>query len=657
MFIRTAALAFLALISPFVSAFGQGALDPSEVYLQAHLLLQRAGKLEQTREYVKAYQKCLEANRVYEEIQTNWPAWKPDMVVMRKTSARAQFQKYEKLVKDLGLLDQINNNDALPQRSATPKFGSPKRTRPNGAARPPRTTRNRFRFLENQVAQLRNERNQLLSKLQAKQFEGRDANRALMQSQHEVNRLHDELSKTQAELDGLNGKGVGALRDQVEKLKNQLATATSSLKEANDRTSAVLSNLETANNTIAELRIREEELTEQRDEMAAIVKGLETGEASGGLVRENIQLREKLNATRAKLDDLRLDKAEADQEIFTLRQEVTDLRTELAAVQAENEVYEQRIQALENNLTDTDQALQFNPPAFDNVAAREENALLREIIQKQLKQQTHRKIGKEMVLSLLQELESGSDELLAKIEDLSKELPLTERERAVLKADGSVSGGNATIGVLPSVGGHSIKARIERYAESAAFNFEQGRYEKAVARYEGILQFAPQDIDTLCNLGVTHIRLNQLEKAKEQFEKGLLADNTHARCHYLLGVTAFHLEELEAATESFRRATESEPANADYHHFLGVAYLYRNILDEAETALKQSLELRRRFPNAHYNLALVYTRQDPPNMALVSEHYLEAKKQGMEPDLQIESNLREHEVTGAKPTSNLLPNS
>ena len=642
---RLFALCLTLVCSLFITPLNskaQDSLDPSEVFLQAFLLLKRSHKAEALRDYTTAAQKCQEASDMYDSIRRRWPSWRPAMLNNRRMKVRQDLQRYLARVAEMGLPTKSSSDLTLPQHSTTNSTGiNTTRTPPNSIARTPRTAspQARFEMLEKEVARLRNERQQLLRKSGDQQKRTREANDALATAQQQVERLQRTLTQTQAEMARLDKADAATLANQVDELKKQLGNATKSLAEANERTKAVIAEFNVAQETIAQMEVEREELIGQRDEMVAIINGLQTDGSTGQLVTDNIRLREQLNATQAKLDEMQLDKAESDAEIAALRQEVSDLRQQLAQVQAENETYKTRLSELQGTLDDTDQELAFNPPSIGNAEARAENELLRNVIVRQLKQQTHRKKMRELIMGELRELESGSDSLLAQIDKLAADVPLTRTEQAAVESSSLlIATGDAAS--YPIVDNEPAEKKIARYAEAAAFNFEQGRFESAQNHYEEILNFAPDHVETLCNLGVIKIRLNELEQAKMDFETAIEADDSHDRCHFMLGVTHYHLADLDAAVIALNKSIELDPKNADYQHFLGVVHLERADWTAADAALQSALELRPRFPDAHYNLAALKLRLTPPDIDAAQRHYLTAKKQGLTPNESMERRFR-----------------
>ena len=196
---------------------------------------------------------------------------------------------------------------------------------------------------------------------------------------------------------------------------------------------------------------------------------------------------------------------------------------------------------------------------------------------------------------------------------------------------------------VPTVGDEQLDRKIARSAEAAAFNFSQGRYESAEAHYDDILKFVPQHVETLCNLGATKIRLNQVKEARNLFERAILSDDKSGRAQWMHGVACFYLEESETAVASLKKAMEIEPNNPDPPFFLGIVHLGRADAAAAVTALQTAVDLKPRDPLFQFNLALALVSQTPPDLRGASQHYGEALRHGLKPDEKMEDLFRNYQ--------------
>ncbi|MGY8690286.1 MAG: hypothetical protein ACKVHP_21435, partial [Verrucomicrobiales bacterium] len=392
-------LALLA-IAP-VESQAQTELKPDDVFVQAFMLLRKVRSLEATWDYSGAAAKCQEASEMYDSISKKWPRWKPEMLEARRLKVRQDFKRLQQRAAEES---SVSNRLDLPQPSEPGPGFRLGTTRPGAIPSKPRpaTPRQKFEMLEREVERLKADRARLLRQGQEQQDNSTAANRALGKMREDVGRLQALLFLAKEKLGQLEGSGVVALKAQVDTLKEQLDLATDRLKEQNQSTGSVIAEYEKGQQTIAKLSQDVEEITQQRDEMAAIIKGLQTGESSGQLIMENMRLREALNVAQARVADLELNKLESETEIAGLREEVSLLRMELATVKQENEALKERLLDFRGSLDETEQELNFNPPSIENETARQENELLRQVIARQLKKQTLRQQGRDLFIAELQ---------------------------------------------------------------------------------------------------------------------------------------------------------------------------------------------------------------------------------------------------------------
>lgn len=631
----------LCLVTATITgAHAQRELKPGDIFLQGHMLLQEARRHEDALNYELAAAKSREASEMYDSIALKWPTWQTEMLDNRRKKVRRDYARYQDLA-----LDQKNVDDmGLPQRSpGGPGIAVKPRSRPGVIAPLPRaaTPRQKYQQLQREVDTLRESRNKLITQSQEQQSHTMASNRALGKERERVAQLETQLANAQVELKRLDGVGVVALKNQVEALTKQLETATAGLTEANKQNREFLAEFERIENERQQMSLQLEEVTRQRDDMTAIIKGLQTGDSTLALATENSKLREMLNVAQRRVDELELDRLENEAEIASLKEEVSQLKMELVLLKNENAEAQQRLVDMQALLDGNAQQSTFNPPSVQDEAVRQENEVLREIIDRQLKQQKFRQEKREIVIAELEALEEGSDELIAQIDSITAEAPLTDEQKAVVQRAGAATMAVAQLARLSSeVGNEAVDRKISRYAEAAAFNFEKERFEEAQLHYAEILDFAPRHMETIYNLGVTKLKLNDVEEAQRLFERGSLLEPTNDRVHYMLGVCCYYMDAVDDAIMAVRKAHELNPGASDATGFLGLIYYFRGDLEEAVVALQSAVELAPREPRWHYNLCLALGRQASPDLARSFKHYEEAKKLGLQPDDRMEETFR-----------------
>ncbi len=633
-------LVLCLVTATLTGAHAQRELKPGDIFLQGHMLLQEARRHEDALNYELAAAKSREASEMYDSIALKWPTWQTEMLDNRRKKVRRDYARYQDLA-----LDQKNVDDmGLPQRGpGGPGIAVKPWSRPGVIAPLPRaaTPRQKYQQLQREVDTLRESRNKLITQSQEQQSHTMASNRALGKERERVAQLETQLANAQVELKRLDGVGVVALKNQVEDLTTQLETATAGLTEANKQNREFLSEFERIENERQQMSLQLEEVTRQRDDMTAIIKGLQTGDSTLALATENSKLREMLNVAQRRVDELELDKLENEAEIASLKEEVSQLKMELVLLKNENAEAQQRLVDMQALLDGNAQQSTFNPPSVQDEAVRQENEVLREIIDRQLKQQKFRQEKREIVIAELEALEEGSDELIAQIDSITAEAPLTDEQKAVVQRAGAATMAVAQLARLSSeVGNEAVDRKISRYAGAAAFNFEKERFEEAQLHYAEILDFAPRHMETIYNLGVTKLKLNDVKEAQRLFERGALLEPTNDRVHYMLGVCCYYMDAVDDAIMAVRKAHELNPGASDATGFLGLIYYFRGDLEKAVVALQSAVELAPREPRWHYNLCLALGRQASPDLARSFKHYEEAKKLGLQPDDRMEETFR-----------------
>ena len=634
---------FLVLIlvaATLTGAHAQRELKPGNVFLQGHMLLQEARRFEDALNYEAAAAKCREASGMYDSIALKWPTWQTEMLDKRRKKVRTDYARYQNLAleqRDEGGMD-------LPQRGqGGPGLAVNPRRRPGAIAPLSRaaTPRQKYQQLEREVEALRESRNKLIKESTEQQSHTIAANRALGKERGRVAQIERQLATAQEELDRMEGVGVVALMNQVEDLTAQLDAATEGLTKANDQNRTLLTEFERIENERQEMSLQLEEVTRQRDDMTAIIRGLQTGDSTLALATENSKLREMLNVAQQRVDELEFDKLENEAEIASLKEEVSLLKMELALLKKENADAKERLLNMQALLDGNVQQSTFNPPSVQDEAVRQENEVLREIIDRQLKQQKFRQEKREIVINELEAWAPGSDEWIAQIDSLTAEAPLTDEEKAVVQREGATTMAVAQLaGLSLEIGNDAVDRKISRYAEAAAFNFEKERFEEADLHYAEILDFAPKHMETIYNLGVTKLKLNDVKEAQRLFERGSLLEPTNDRVHYMLGVCCYYMDTVDDAMMAVRKAQELNPNASDATGFLGLIYYFRGDLEKAVVELQSAVELAPRDPRWHYNLCLALGRQASPDLARSFKHYEEAKKLGLQPDDKMEETFR-----------------
>ncbi|MDP2921542.1 MAG: tetratricopeptide repeat protein [Candidatus Omnitrophota bacterium] len=150
--------------------------------------------------------------------------------------------------------------------------------------------------------------------------------------------------------------------------------------------------------------------------------------------------------------------------------------------------------------------------------------------------------------------------------------------------------------------------RIAAYHAMAKIYEGQGMEEKAVDEYKKVLDFYPNDIFTLRQLGLAYVNSGSLEKAEDAYKNilGIAPNNIDVRV--ALGDALFHAGRVTDAEQQYLKSTEI--AATDIRAFFALGRLYRkeNRLNEAELIYKKAIEFSPQ--NAELHLAIASLKED-----------------------------------------------
>ena len=88
-----------------------------------------------------------------------------------------------------------------------------------------------------------------------------------------------------------------------------------------------------------------------------------------------------------------------------------------------------------------------------------------------------------------------------------------------------------------------------------------------------------------------------------------------------LGIVYYQLGQNDAAIDALERSIALDPNNVYSHDYLGCACSQKGWEEVAEKEFRKAIDINDDFPDAHYNLAIVYAMQKPPALALARREY------------------------------------
>ncbi len=146
------------------------------------------------------------------------------------------------------------------------------------------------------------------------------------------------------------------------------------------------------------------------------------------------------------------------------------------------------------------------------------------------------------------------------------------------------------------------------FAELGAALLGQERLDAAQAAYERHRAFAPEDAETLLQLGYLAWRRGDAAESEALLREALALDPALRRAHHFLGLTALRRDDLAGAEAAFRRALEGDPDFAEAWFHLGKIELRRGNPEAAARHIERAVESAPGYAEAYYQLAFARRR-------------------------------------------------
>ncbi len=339
---------------------------------------------------------------------------------------------------------------------------------------------------------------------------------------------------------------------------------------------------------------------------------------------------------------LKSDAARKDQEIASLRTQVTTFQGELATLREQSGGYQKKMAELVLQLKNLQEAKPGMSPEL-----AQENATLREIVMRQLSAQYRQQQAKNLVISELQKMEGVSPDLLAQLTELKNDrLTLTADEEKIFTdpAVREMLGNNGIQGTLIA---RASKPESPKPADSvdvllgkANEAFSSQHFSDASALYKEALEIDPKNTTALVGLGYSSEREKNYPEAEAALKKCLIYDPKNEMASFHLGVTYFKQDRWNDAMSFFEKNLTNNPKNARSRHYLGIIATKLNFLDRAEREFRAALSIDPSYGEAHFNLAVLYATGNPPQWDKARTEYEQAIKKGVPPDESLESLLK-----------------
>jgi pentatricopeptide repeat protein len=370
--------------------------------------------------------------------------------------------------------------------------------------------------------------------------------------------------------------------------------------------------------------------------MANLLKLNEAGRIQD-LIEQNMSLAKNLREANEKVDRLnRESNADKDATIDALR-DLAIAKSQINGLHQEKREQEKRLAELESRLRSEESSLASGQVAADPA----EVAVLRDIIQRQLRIQERRRQARDLLVEAARAL-GAKDERLAKAIELfdGQEIALTPEEQKLVagtRVDGEFispfARDRGTVGRATSELNRDI-AVFERTAEKS---FLQGRMLPTRELFQMILEQHPGHTPSLCKLGVVHLKLEEPAAAADSFRRAVELNPENPYAFRMLGYAMMRMGDLPAAEQSVRRAVELAPNDVKSQMLLGALCFRLSRLDDAVSHFKAAISAEPVLSEPYYNVALIYLRQG--RLEDANEFYQQALERGAVPDPALEEKL------------------
>jgi len=452
-------------------------------------------------------------------------------------------------------------------------------------------------------------------------------------------------------------------------VKKESVPATPASEASSDDPSALRQKIIQLTGDLESARTELKQAKADLDQALADKKGLQERLSSGAsgdanvaaLQQENSSLRAKLVSTEESLR--KAAGGDVAGEMASLRGQVDSLEKKLAEANSKSAELARANDDYKKQITDLTGKLQMAGTAgkSDSTLAKE-NAMLRSILDRQLKEQARREAARRLVLDEFKNLAVSTEALKTQMEVLSSPLvALSDEEQNMLKVSApslvapepsapaatAATGGTATLSSAAekpaSPESYAEKPRIpdefkETAAKATAF-YNEKKFDEAAAAYQQILDKYPQSIYALSNLGVVRFQQQKYPEAEKVLREAVRVAPNDSFSHSVLGIVLVQQEKYDDAIQILSRAVALDPNDAKTRNYLGISSSRKGLAEAAEQECRKAIELDDSYGDAHFNLAVIYATQNPPAKELAKRHYNRALELGVPKDQELEKLL------------------
>ncbi len=627
--------------------------DAGDLYFKGYLQFTEAERMEKAGDLQNSYQKLVQAQQNIGSVARNSPGWQPEIVSYRLKMIEQAMQRLSGAA-----VTAVPSNPIVPPSTTG---GTPLPTAPalTGIANPLDIINQQFQALQKQNAEMQSKlklyEDGYTNALRERQKSEQDRV-VLSQQLQDINQRMDKLAKDAA------AKITGA-EQQLQKLQNE-SKMVSDMLASRDR------QLEEKDKTIASLENEKKALLDRQKQMADDIASLKANstktEDYSKIMAENTKLKQELEVTRKQVDTLQASGEKKDVEIAALKTQITGIQSDLAKLRQENNVYQSQVADLTVKLKELDAGSSSGPSS----KLAKDNAMLRNIIMRDLRQQERQRQAKELVIAEMKKMEHTSTQMMENLEEMtSAKIILTLDEEPLFTAPQlkEIIDANGVRATLMAVSGKTKDAREKSGStpgkekpKPAATSSEgkiladaikaqqKGDLKSAEQFYQDALRANPKNTSVLISLAALKQQQKKYDDAKVLLQKSLVYDPENHLALYRLGICHFQQGNLPEAMSGFEKSLAKNGENARAHHYLGIIASRMNNHQRAESEFKQALAIDPNDGDAHFNLAVLYATSNPPDWLAAKKHYQDALERGIKSDTTLEKLLHKDDSTAGE---------
>lgn len=655
--------------------------DPSELFLNAYMSVQAAERLEHDGSQRQALEKYRTAATVLEQVQMRFPNWQPLIVEYRKKRTTENIARLEQQLgvppsvavppppttpspeEEAPLPPSVNPPDNVPLIS--PGTGNPGESQIDQLQNALRDSRKQLQSVQGEKEELAAKLEETLKQLDKSKLTTTELKARLQQAQEAFRNAATDSSR--------NSAGQQALLKEIADLQEQLENESADREAADEVSDSNARRLTGARKNVKEARLQIASITTERDKaLAELGKAHDAQKKVDQLIADNSTLSQKLADAENTIKEFNSNSPHKDEEIASLRKEVSATKDLLAATQQQNAQFQSTISDLQNQLDSATSQLAdvqaSGVSAQEKKKYTEENDLLRGIVLRQLKEQARRDQSKKLVVAELQKLDVQSSALLQQIDYLGQPLvKLTPQEKALFKQPQiEITDSDSTSSMEFSIAAPKPDAEKTAPAESpagspqpqesaapapsptpaemakltplvsptpaAAMTGTNAAIEPAPANSpspaEQIQPEKAPQVETSPNPNVPAELVAPARDAKDAYERGdyrtaekayekmLLTAPNNVYILSNLGVVEYRQGKVKLAEEKLKKAIVVAPDDAFSYRTLGIVYYSESKYDEAVQALTKTIAINQKDSIAHNYLGITASQKGWQEAAL-----------------------------------------